>query len=273
MKNMQRDGFILKKHQGVSYYSCRALEMLPWLRHGFSTRHGDNSFSDPISMNLGDVFRDSTTRVGKNRQRFLTALNFENAHLVILRQVHSSRAHIINDISGQWNQTEGDALMTGSENIALAVTVADCLPVLIADPANKAVAAVHSGWKGTLARVLPQAILEMRRAFNSNPEQLIVAAGPGIGSCCYEVGSEVAREFDREYPGYRLSVPAAGRSGKFYLDLLRALDAQLDGAGVPPENRFELGACTRCAVNEFFSFRAEGPQSGRMMGVIGIAPD
>jgi polyphenol oxidase len=268
---MRKEGFLLRKNHGVSYYSCRTLEKLPWLRHGFSTRHGGTSFSSDISLNLGDVPWDSTARVENNRRRFLTALHFEDARLVTLRQIHSNRVHIINDITGQWNRPEGDALITRSENVALAVTVADCLPVLIADPLNKAVAAVHSGWRGTVSGILQRTILEMKNTYNSDPARLRVAVGPGIRSCCLEVGVEVALLFDREYPECRLMVPVKARPGKFLLDLFRAVDAQLDRVGVLRENRFELGVCTRCTTEAFFSHRAEGSAAGRMMALIGIS--
>jgi YfiH family protein len=208
-------------------------------------------------------------RVQENRRRFMSALHLEQASLTTLRQVHSNRVHIIEDSSGQWNQSEGDALITLVENIALAVQVADCVPLLIADPARHAVGAVHSGWRGTLSRILLQTIREMQRAFQSDPAQLCISVGPGIRECCFEVGSEVAALFDEEYPGCGLATPLDAWKGKFRVDLCRALNIQLDLAGVPPENRFDLGACTCCKTDEFFSYRAEGPASGRMLAVIG----
>jgi YfiH family protein len=257
---MRSDGFVLREFQGIPYYSCRAFESLPRLRHGFSTRQGGN---------LGNSSPDLGEQVNKNRCRFLAALHLQEAQLITLHQVHSDRVYIIEDISAQWNQSEGDALATRVEGIALAVKIADCLPVLIADPSNNAVAAVHSGWRGTLSRVLLHAIRKMQHAFNSNPAELLVAVGPGIRACCFEIGSEVTELFDREYPGCKLAKPIEARPGKYLLDLCGALDIQLNLAGVRPENRFDLGACTCCNTSEFFSYRAEGPASGRMMAVIG----
>jgi YfiH family protein len=244
---MTGKGFVLREFQGLLYYSCGAFESLPWLRHGFSTRHGGPS-GDP--------------------ERFLFALGLEDAHLVTLRQVHSSRVHVVENVPGQWPQTEGDALATRIEEAALAVRVADCFPVLIADPRNRAVAAVHSGWRGTLSRVLLQTIVEMGRAFDSRPEQLLVAIGPGIRECCFEVGSEVERLFEDGYPGNSLATPISGRPGKYFLDLSRALAMQLKDAGVRAENCHDLGLCTCCNRRDFFSYRAEGAGSGRMLAVI-----
>jgi YfiH family protein len=267
---MSGEDFILRESKGIFYYSCRALENVPHLCHGFSTRRGGAPDLNESSLNLSSSPWDSPARVNENRRRFLSALHLEDARLITLRQVHSNRVHIIEEISNQWNQSEGDALITRVENIALAVQIADCLPVLISDPVINVVAAVHSGWRGTLSGVLPQTIREMQRAFNSTPSNLLVAIGPGIRECCFEVGHEVAELFDKAYPGCCLAKPANARPGKFLLDLCGALDIQLNLAGVKLEKRYNLGACTRCNTSEFFSYRAEGAASGRMMAVIGF---
>jgi polyphenol oxidase len=265
---MQKDGFILRESQGILYYSCLAFESLPHVRHGFSTRRGRPA--EP-SFTLGGSKLNSPDRINENRRQFLSALHLEDTRLITLRQVHSNHVHIVEYISGQEEPIEGDALASGIAGAALAVQIADCLPVLIADPAHRAIAAVHSGWRGTLSRVLPETILEMQRAFGSNPEQLQIAVGPGIRACCFEVGPEVVNLFNDVYPGISLAMPAPERPGKYLLDLCNALDFQLDLAGVPPENRHDLNTCTRCNNDLFFSYRAEGQAAGRMMAVIGMS--
>jgi len=259
---MQMSAFVLRHIQGISYYSCRAFDELPGLRHGFSTRLGEGS------LNLGYTSWDSDERVSGNRQRFLSALQLHEANLVTLHQIHSNCVHIIKDMPGRWNQPEGDALVTQVEGIALAVQTADCLPVLIADPERKVVAAVHSGWRGTLGRLGATTIEEMQRVYGSDSAQLLVAVGPGIRACCYEVGPDVAEAFEQKYPQCCLSRPMPGRKEKYLLDLPKALEAQFETAGIRSQNRFDLGICTRCNRHEFFSYRAEGPLSGRMMAVI-----
>jgi hypothetical protein len=268
---MRKDGFLLREFQGVRYYSCKAFEDVPFLRHGFSTRSRGSADTES-SFDLGYSSRDSIDRVNENRRQFLSALKFEGSHLSTLRQVHSNRVYIIENNRGEGNQPEGDALATRGEKVALAVQVADCLPILIADPVRHAVAAVHSGWRGTRLRVLLQTILQMEKSFGSIPSDLLVAVGPGIRACCFEVGAEVAELFEREYPDSHLAEPVAGRPGKHRLDLARALEVQLDLAGIRPENRHDLGACTRCTLDRFFSYRAEGSHAGRMMAVIGMKP-
>jgi YfiH family protein len=266
---MKRDGFVFREVKGIPYYSCRAFEELPGFYHGFSTRRGGAPVSADRSLNLSYSSWDLPERVNENRRHLLSALHLDEAHLATLHQIHSNRVHIIRDLSVQWNQSEGDALVTQLENVALAVQVADCLPVLIADPVTKAVAAVHSGWRGTLLHILPETIREMQSAFGSDPEQLRIAVGPGIRACCFEVGTEVVEAFNKEFSGCRLSQTVGASPGKYLLDLCMALEIELDKAGIRTEHRYDLGLCTRCNTNEFFSYRAEGMRSGRMMAIIG----
>jgi YfiH family protein len=178
--------------------------------------------------------------------------------------------YTIENNSGEWNQSEGDALATRVENVALGVQVADCLPILMADPVGHAIAAVHSGWRGTLTRVLQQTILQMQESFGSLPSDLITVVGPGIRACCFEVGAEVVELFQKEYRDSRLAEPVADCREKYLLDLGKALEIQLDLAGVRHANRYDLSVCTRCHPGRFFSYRAEGPSAGRMMAVIGL---
>ncbi len=268
---MTGTGFVLREALGIPYYSCLAFENLPHLRHGFSTRLGGAPDPMKSSLNLSDRPWDSPARVIENRRRLLSALHLAGAPLITLRQVHSNRVHIIEDNAAQWNGVEGDAMATRVQGIALAVKTADCLPVLIADPAGKAVAAIHSGWKGTLSGILPSAIREMQRAFGSDPSQLMAVIGPGIRKCCYEVGMEVADPFARKYPGCCSAGGFEGRGNKCMLDLCKVLEMQMDQEGIRAENRHDLGVCTCCNTGEFFSHRAEGAAAGRMMSVIGLS--
>jgi polyphenol oxidase len=266
---MHINGFILRE-SAVPYYACTALERDPWIRHGFSTRRGGVSGAPPGKLNLGFVPWDSAANVRENRQRFLSALGLEIESLATVSQIHSADFHIINGVVHQWNpRTPGDALVTADRNVALAVLVADCFPVLILDRETGAIAAVHAGWRGTLARIVRRTIEGMHQELGCRPSNALVAIGPGIRSCCFEVGPEVSLAFDSAYPGASAAKPHSERPGKQFLDLPLALRNQLAEAGVPAENIFDLGLCTRCRPDEFFSYRAEGNHAGRMMAVIG----
>jgi YfiH family protein len=243
---MQTNGFILRDGDGVPYYACEALEKQDGVQHGFSARHGGVSLPPEGILNLGFVAWDAPTNVEENRRRFLAALGIRPESLATAYQTHSAEFHIINAGSGQWNpRTHGDALITADRGLAVAVKTADCFPVLIADPHTGTIAAIHAGWRGILGGVLHNTLAGMCRGRTSSAG-LIAAIGPGIRSCCFEVGFEVASAFESAFPEIGLSTPHAQRAGKFMVDLPRALQQQLAGAGVPAANIFDLGLCTCC---------------------------
>jgi YfiH family protein len=264
---MRINSFVLQNSQEIQYYTCQAFESLPWLRHGFSTRHGGVSGT----LNLQEASWDSTDRVQQNRRRFLAALQMDASSLFTMHQTHSNRVHVIKNLEDSKNWLEGDAFITRVENAALAIKTADCLPVLIADPIHVAVGAVHSGWRGTLLRILPNTIQAMQQTFGSDPAELLIAVGPGIRACCFEVGAEVVQLFKESYPESAFAQPILERPEKYLIDLVKILQIQMDAVGILPQNRHDLGICTCCNTQDFFSYRAEGFASGRMMAIIGIS--
>jgi YfiH family protein len=168
-----------------------------------------------------------------------------------LKQIHS--AHCIRT-SEPGRAGEGDALITNRAGLAVSVRTADCLPILLADSGTGAVAAVHAGWRGTVARIVAATVSTMRVQFSTQPGDLYAAIGPGIGLCCYEVGEDVARKFGLDHAG-RVDLAAANR-------------AQLIECGVA-ESRIEIaGLCTFCDAERFHSFRRDKEQAGRMVSFI-----
>ncbi len=121
-----------------------------------------------------------------------------------LRQIHTDIVHRVDAaaLSGK-EAPQADALVTRERGVLLAVQTADCIPILLADTKNRAVAAIHSGWRGTLRRIAEKTIGRMQMEFGTRPADLIAAIGPGIGGCCYEVGSQVAKEFESQFPEAR----------------------------------------------------------------------
>lgn len=164
---------------------------------------------------------------------------------------------------------DGDALVSNVPGLALAVMVADCVPILLCDPARGAAAAIHAGWRGTSARVAPTAIETMRREFHCDPANLVVAIGPSVGPDDYEVGESLIDAFLEA--GNAASDVARWfiRSGaKPHLDLWAANRDQLIATGVPPANIFLSGLSTVSHADIFDSYRVAGVAAGRMAGVI-----
>lgn len=185
-----------------------------------------------------------------------------SGEVFFLKQVHGGSV-----VTPPWTEPpDADASVAAEPGMILAIETADCLPVLIVDPVHRRVAAAHAGWRGTAARVAKSAVSAMIRA-GSTPMDLLVALGPSIGSCCYEVGPDVEEAFGPS--GSRFFVP--GVAGRKHLDVAAANRAQLEEAGVPGDQIDHLGLCTRCREDLFFSYRRDGASAGRMISVIGFS--
>ena len=150
----------------------------------------------------------------------------------------------------------GDALLENTPGAVVAVKTADCIPILLVDERSRAVAAVHAGWRGTVARIAEAAVAAMRDRFGSAPADLHAAIGPGIGKCCYEVGPEVAARF--------------GERGRAHIDLAEANRRQLIEAGVTARRIYASNLCTMCRPGEFHSFRRDREAAGRLYSFAGI---
>jgi YfiH family protein len=163
-----------------------------------------------------------------------------------------------------------DIILSDRSDIAIGVQVADCVPLLLADVRTGVVAAAHAGWRGMAAGVPRVAVEALTREFGSRPEELVCAIGPSIGPCCYEVGEDVREAFrgaglDGQPVGAWFT---SGAGGRLHLDLWRATSDQLAGAGVVADRIHVCGLCTAAHRDVFYSYRGEGPTTGRMVGVI-----
>jgi YfiH family protein len=284
---------------------------LPWLWAGFSTRKGGLSRAYCVDnappglpamageLNLGftaapdrEIDRETVLR---NRRLLAEAITSNAATpLIALRQFHSNRiVHAVSADASRKHPHKADGQMTADPGLLLAIQTADCIPVLVADRKQRAVAAFHAGWRGTLKRIVESGVGRMRLAFGSRPQDLIAAIGPGIGLCCYAVGEEVLSEFEsqfsyardlfrevydsdpvrKKYPMLFLTQRAPGHSPigpSLHVDLVEANRRQLLSAGLSPESIQVVGGCTQCHTDLFFSHRASHGHAGRMMAVIGI---
>jgi YfiH family protein len=178
--------------------------------------------------------------------------NLSQDTMASLKQIHSGLVLCADRDAGCVG--EGDALISNWPGRLVSVRTADCLPILLADARTGAVAAIHAGWRGTVAQIAATAVACMTAEFGSRPEDLLAAIGPGIGKCCYQVGAEVARQF--------------GESGACNLDLAEHNSRQLKKAGLMATNIDIISACTFCQPDEFFSYRREGERAGRMISYI-----
>jgi len=203
----------------VSVLTSSVLGQLNWVEHGFGTRQS------------------------KLDQNTMARLN----------QIHSAEVLVANAIG---NLGEGDALVTREPGLGVSIRTADCFPILLADPVTRSVAAIHAGWRGTAESVVLSALRLMQGEFGTDPRDVYAAIGPGIGSCCYEVGLDVAQRFGKGEAG-RLDLAAKNRS-------------QLIAAGLHPDCIDAVGGCTYCNPAQFFSWRRDHDRAGRMISFIRV---
>ncbi len=219
--------FRLDQHQVLR---CSILGELPWLEHGFGTRLAEGW---PSASGLTSV-----------------------------RQVHSNQVvvtgHRIGDLG------EGDALISNRPGTFLLVKTADCMPILIADVATRTVAAVHAGWKGTVSGICATTVRALEEEYGCRPENLRAVIGPGIGECCFEVGSEVAVQFGREFP------EREDLTSRTRVNLAEANRRQLLKAGIPGSQMDVAAICTCCTTDVYHSYRRDREVAGRMVSGVGI---
>ena len=204
-------------------YRVTGFDAFDWLVHGFGTRLAD----------VPGLF----------------------ANLATLSQIHSAACVAARGRAGVLGP--GDARMERTPGAVVAVRTADCIPILLADARTRAVAAVHAGWRGTVAEIARRAVEAMAREFGTRAEDLHAAIGPGIGKCCYEVGPEVAARF--------------GAEGRAHIDLAEANRRQLAACGIPAASIDVANLCTACRAEEFHSFRRDRESAGRQYSFVGLA--
>ena len=225
---------------------------------GMSTRVGGAS-GGHFDLNLSFSVGDASENVRKNRTRFFTELGIREEQVVFPRQEHTSNVQIC---------SEGrafpacDGLITAKENLFLAISVADCVPIVLLDTINNVVAAVHAGWRGTTLRIVEKAVQLMKDKFSSGPESIVTFIGPSAGVCCYEVGEEVAKL----YPQVCIHPK---KNGKFHIDVKQANVLQLLENGVQ-DTQIEVHPDCTIHNSQYHSFRRDGKNSGRMLAIVGI---
>jgi hypothetical protein len=264
--------FSFRRSDGLQLLVCNQIEKMGF-KNAFSARAGGVSPLPSNSLNLGNFSGDERENVIENQRRFLNALGASRWQLVTAKQVHSADVRSVRDAEDALSEpTTCDALTANIERILLAAQTADCLPILIADERTGAFAAVHAGWRGTLAGILARTLERMQLSYDSRPEDLCAALGPAIGACCFEVGPEVIAQFRGKYGYTEQLISGRRENGKAHLDLNLANKRQMIDAGLEPGNIYDCGLCTVCRNDLFFSYRyergAEKPV-GRLMGVIG----
>jgi hypothetical protein len=234
------------------------------LVHLVSQKNKTKEYSFSLALHTDE----NPQKILKNRADIQA--KFATMSFVVANQTHSSNIETIdnNETKGWKSQSDVikdcDALITNNKGVMLTILTADCVPILLFDPKQNAIGAVHAGWRGTEQEILFKTVEKMKKEFGSNSQDIIAGVAPSIGRCCYEVGEEVAKHFFTDSNAY------TQKEDKFMLDLPYINKIQLLKAGLQEENIEMSGICTACEVEDYFSYRKEQGCSGRFMSMIGL---
>ena len=272
---LEQSGFYWRQLGGLQALVCAPLEEAGFA-NGFSTRIGGTSPMPENALNLAGFNEDTAENILENRRRFLKLFGGEWA-LAGCWQVHGADVRLVNNPAeakpaenARGDTIYCDAIVSNARGVLAGVKTADCVPILIGDPNTDAFAAVHAGWRGTLAEVATKALRRMTTEYQTKPQDVRVALGPAAGACCYEVGMDVIDAFKGSFPNQDLFTET--RAGHACIDLLKANRDQLISAGVERERIKIAPLCTMCRTDLFFSYRREKNvqgKVGRLLSVIG----
>lgn len=234
-------------------------------RHGFFTRRGGVSQGPYASLNLTTSTGDEADTVAENRRRAVDAFGTEPARWRGIRQVHGRR---VVDVEDADDTVEADAIVCTAPGWTLRISVADCVPVLLTDPVSGAIAAVHAGWRGTVAGVIGATIEALRDRAGVEAATLHAALGPNISKPQYQVGFEVVDAFAAAGFPASIVAPDPERADRARLSVAAAVRFALERSGVQAPRIYEGGWCTASDPDRFYSHRRDGGITGRHWAVV-----
>jgi len=246
-----------------SYITFQLFEQFKDLICAFSTRRGGYSTGIFSSLNMGNIKEDNMTTVMKNRRLFYNKLGIPENAVALPDQVHSTN---VERVSSAGIIPKTDALVTSTKGLFLGVQTADCFPVFIYSPDKKIIGIVHAGWKGAIQNILIKTIESLIKNLVIVPSDLYVVIGPGLQMECFEVRSDVFKQFPETFLGTHPD------TAKRFLDLSGFLNQQLISINIPAEQICQTHDCTKCNLEMYYSYRRNGEKSGRMLGIIGMRP-
>ncbi|MBQ1389066.1 MAG: peptidoglycan editing factor PgeF [Clostridia bacterium] len=265
----------LNINNAVPFLTFKVLDQIPFVTHAFSTRMGGVSTDEFTSMNMSFARGDKDENVIENYKRLCAAVgvSFESLtasaqdHHTFVRRVTAENCGV--GITRPKDIQSVDALVTNEPGVTLVTYFADCTPLLFVDAKNKAIAAAHAGWRGTVGEIGRLTIEKMIGEFSTDPGDLIVTVGPAIGKCCYEVDEPVADEFRKLHLDSEKFIYEKD-GGKYMIDLLEANTQIIMKTGVPRENITKSDICTRCSSDMVWSHRATGGKRGGMCALLAV---
>lgn len=255
------------EQDGLKYYQFENLQAVG-IKHGIFSRHGGVSPAPWDSLNLGGSLGDSRDNVIENRRRIFSIFDLPVASIFDVWQVHS--ADIIHTQQARpldGPHQKGDGILSKTPGLSLFMRFADCVPILLYDPVQKAAGIVHSGWQGTVKKIVTQAILALKDQYHSQSEDILGCIGPSIGPDHYIVGSDVVAQVQKSYQG-RSQELLKVENGNTYFNLWQANQIQMEELGLKSIEVARI--CTACHVDDWYSHRQENGKTGRFGAIIAI---
>jgi YfiH family protein len=242
-----------------------------------STRRGGVSQGPYDSLNLGLRVGDEAEKVVENRRLLFAAFELELERSVWCRQIHADGVAVVGAADAGRGSTEedsivddADALVTEVPGVALCVTLADCVPVVVFDAERRVVGLAHAGWGGTVSRICSRTVAVMRERFGCDPASIVAAIGPSIGPAGYEVGTDVIERASAAYGDRAAEILEPTEAGKAQFDLWTANRIDLEEAGVSRAQIEVSGLASDRHLDDFYSHRHEGGQTGRFITTVSI---
>ena len=239
------------------------------LLHGFMGRRGGQSSGRYAGLNASYHVGDDAKTVSQNVCNIKQAVGIHEGRIVTMRQVHGDHIIEVNDKTRK-EAGAADGMVSAEQGVNIGVLTADCVPLLLIAPRQKIVAAVHAGWRGTLAGIAAKMVNLFKEKYGVSAKQVEAALGPSIGACCYEVKEDVTTPLIAQWDDLA-SASLQARAGKSYLDLRKFNQGILERTGVPVNQIYHVGPCTSCFPEDFYSYRRERNETGRQISFIGWA--
>lgn len=276
LNRFSRNSTKINIKNNIPFISYKALDRIPWLANGFSTRLGGVSIGFLSTMNLGLERNDVHENVIKNHELIAKAVGFQPEKIIASKQTHTTNVKIVSEndcgkgVYFPRDYDDVDGMITNQKGIVLATYFADCVPLYIVDTKNKAIGLSHSGWRGTVGRIGKATIELMGSTYGTEPENVVACIGPSICQGCYEVSEDVAEEFQKTFPENAADILIDKGNGKYQLDLWECNHIIFRECGVLEENIHLPDICTCCNSEVLFSHRATGGKRGNLAAFLSI---
>ena len=249
-------------HGRLSVFKFESFKKFKNIAHLVTTKEGWVSGTKPRFTG------DTESIYSEFRKELAFSCETDVKQFIFPRQTHSDKVVVVTSENYTNTIDDTDALITNEPGLFICVQTADCVPILLFDPQNKVVAAIHAGWKGTISKIAKKTVQQMTETFGCNPDDIVAGVGPSIHMHAYEVGSEVVSAVEASFSNYPALLKPSMNEGKAYFDLWEANQTVLMESGISEKNIELMGLCSFEQADLFYSARRDGADTGRMVSGI-----